>query len=67
MLANKWCQATLLLGICVGAWFGTVLSFVNVNIPFGISVAAGFASMWIATKAKGTDGWGGPWHGPRHK
>jgi len=64
MMANKWCQSTLLLGICVGFWFGTFLSFIHIYIPPFLAVAAGFGSLWIGANCRGTDGWGGPYHGP---
>ena len=64
MMSNKWCQATVLLGVCIGCWFGVILSFIHVYIPLFLAVGAGFASMWIGANARGTDGWGGPYNGP---
>lgn len=63
MIGNKWVQSSTVFGIGVGIWLGgwmamiSPVAFLSMPIPTLI-VAAG-----ILDKARGTDGWGGPYNG----
>lgn len=65
MMANKWMQTGIFFGIAIGMMAGCVLTLVHPLLSLGAGYSFGFLSMWWAGNAKGTDGWGGPWHGPR--
>ncbi|QSY98555.1 hypothetical protein J2J97_32130 (plasmid) [Rhizobium bangladeshense] len=66
MMANKWIQAVLLggfgLGLIVGA-FSSALSSAPVTIMV-VGVVLMLVSLWKTANCRGTDGWGGPYHGP---
>lgn len=64
MMANKWVQAGLTLGIAVGLFVGGPLSLIHPLAPFVCGMVIGLLSMWVGGNARGTDGWGGPYHGP---
>lgn len=64
MMANKWVQAGLTLGIAVGFFVSTFLSLVHPLAPIAGAAIAGALSMWIGGNARGTDGWGGPYSAP---
>lgn len=66
MMGNKWMQGGILYGIGLGLFIGPVLTLVF--SPF-VSIIVGWCVMaialWIGGNARGTDGWGGPWNGPK--
>lgn len=66
MMGNKWIQAVLLCGTGFGLWLGSFLSALFGPIPLFIG---GFVlmmlGMWKTADCRGTDGWGGPWSGPK--
>lgn len=65
MLTNKWVQAVLLFGFGLGLVIGTLVSmFAPLVVLFG-GFVCGVAATWLAGSARGTDGWGGPYRGPR--
>jgi hypothetical protein len=67
MMANKWVQAVLCGGFGLGLIIGAFISAVS-DAPIAV-VLVGFlfmmVSLWKTANCRGTDGWGGPWHGPR--
>lgn len=67
MMANKWIQAVLFGGVGLGLIIGALASSVS-SSPIVVA-AAGFLLMvvglWKTANCRGTDGWGGPYHGPR--
>lgn len=65
MMGNKWVQAGLTLGAAVGLFVGAFLSAAHPLAPLVCAILIGFVSMWIGSSARGTDGWGGPFHGPQ--
>lgn len=67
MLANKWVQAVLLLGLGLGVLIGMLGSIFSPVVVLFVAIAAVIAAAWLAGDARGTDGWGGPYHGPRTK
>lgn len=67
MMGNKWMQGGISFGVCIGMLFGLALSAIHPLIPFVIGYFFGFLAMWKCADARGTDGWGGPWNGPKNK
>lgn len=65
MMGNKWVQAAMLLGVAAGIWVGGWLSLLNPLACLVAPVPVGLLAMWIGANARGTDGWGGPWNGPK--
>lgn len=67
MMTNKWVQAAILFGVALGIWVGGWLPLIWPGVPIHlfIPIPVGLLSMWIGGNARGTDGWGGPWHGPK--
>jgi hypothetical protein len=67
MMKNKWVQAVLCGGFGFGLVVGTVASAMS-SVPVGV-VIVGFllmmVSLWKTANCRGTDGWGGPNHGPK--
>jgi hypothetical protein len=69
MMANKWIQAVLFGGVGLGMIAGTVASALS-ELPV-VVIIVGFlllmVSLWKTANCRGTDGWGGPYHGPADK
>jgi hypothetical protein len=69
MMANKWIQAVMFGGFGFGLIVGTVISALS-SAPIAV-VVVGFllmmVSLWKTANCRGTDGWGGPYHGPFSK
>ncbi|MCS4088471.1 hypothetical protein [Rhizobium sp. BK176] len=69
MMANKWIQAVLIGGFGFGLIVGVVISALS-SAPVAV-VIVGFilmvVSLWKTANCRGTDGWGGPYHGPSSK
>jgi hypothetical protein len=63
MMANKWVQAALLLGVAVGVWIGGWLPLIHPALHLVVPITIGFLAMWVGANARGTDGWGGPYRG----
>ncbi len=66
MMGNRWVQSSILFGVAIGIWVGGWLPLVWPQTPVHLvlPIPFGLLSMWIGAKARGTDGWGGPWNGP---
>lgn len=69
MMANRWIQAVLIGGFGFGLIMGVVISALS-SAPVAV-VVVGFLLMvvclWKTANCRGTDGWGGPYHGPPSK
>jgi predicted ABC-type sugar transport system permease subunit len=65
MLTNKWVQAVLLFGLGLGLIIGTLVSILAPMVVVLGGVVSVVAAAWIVGSARGTDGWGGPYRGPR--
>lgn len=66
MMANKWIQAVLCggfgLGLIVGAFAAATSSAPIIVMVVGFLFMV--VSLWKTANCRGTDGWGGPYHGP---
>ena len=75
MMSNKWVQAVLCGGIGFGLIIGSAGSAISAApvpspafIPLAlIGIALMFVGLWKTGSARGTDGWGGPYRGPKEK
>ena len=65
MMGNKWVQAAILFGVAIGIWIGGWLPLIHPVLHLFVSIPVGLLSMRIGRKARGTDGWGGPYSGPK--
>lgn len=65
MMTNKWVQAAILFGMAIGLLIGGLLPLIHYVLPVLGAFVTGLGSMWIVSFAKGTDGWDGPYHGPK--
>lgn len=66
MMGNKWVQASIFFGIAIGVWVGGWISLIYPVLHLFVPIPIGLLSMWIGGKARGTDGWGGPYSGPKN-
>ena len=66
MMGNKWFQAALIYGFGFGMIIGaTALMITGTLTPFLLGFVVMMAGMWKTANCRGTDGWGGPWRGPK--
>lgn len=65
MMRNKWVQGAILLGVAVGIWIGGWLPLIHPALHIVASPVIGMGALWICANARGTDGFGGPWNGPK--
>lgn len=67
MMTNKWVQAALCSGFGVGLIAGAVVLAATRSpaIILILGVVFQLAGLWITANARGTDGFGGPYNGPK--
>lgn len=66
MMGNKWIQAVLCFGLGLGLVLGSAMTVLLSAPLLAVAVGVGlmFVGMWKTGNCRGTDGWGGPYHGP---
>jgi hypothetical protein len=66
MMTNKWVQAALCSGFGIGLIIGAVALAVTAwQVVLILGIAFQMVGLWITANARGTDGFGGPYNGPR--
>lgn len=61
MMRNLWVRASLTMGVSIGLWLGTWAALIHPAGPLIAAVPFGIWSAMQITKARGTNGRGGPY------
>ena len=64
MMGNKWVQSSIIFGIACGIWLGGwIAALIDPVASLVVPIPVFIFGTLVLNKARGTDGWGGPYNG----